>query len=201
MSASFYLNTTKQTESVIGCRFCVAVLLCCLLLVNSHAKAEGIEIREANSVLINGQYRLNAEIGYTFTEAVLEALKSGVAITLMLSVEIERTRSILWNEKISTILQHNVLQYHALSGTYLVKNKDTAKQQTYLTLNGALEDIGRVTELPLLPARQLKADEQYLVKMKSEIEIDALPAPLRPVAHISNDWNINSEWFVCDLRS
>lgn len=184
----------------IGMGCCVLLLGLALFGANS-VKADGISIDDVTIDKGKSQFQLNARIAYSLTDEVLEALKSGVAITLLLSIEIERLRPFIWNEHITSITQHHVLQYHALSDTYILKNPDAETQQSYLSLNVALQDSGVVNALPLIPISSIDTAQRYQVKLKSEIDVDALPAPLRPVAHISSDWNINSEWVVCPLPS
>ena len=40
----------------------------------------------------------------------------------------------------------------------------------------------------------LAAQGEYLVRMRAHLDIETLPAPLRPVAYTSPSWHLNSGW-------
>ena len=35
---------------------------------------------------------------------------------------------------------------------------------------------------------------RYQVKMRTFLDIESLPAPMRPLAYISSDWQLDSDW-------
>jgi len=179
-------------------RYTVLVLL---LAWMTAVSAAGIDIGKAETKLVDGVYQLNADIYYTLSDEVLEALESGVLITMRVSVKIERVREYFWNETIDEQLHHYQLQYHALSGQYLVAHFDSTEQQSYLSLTSALRAVGSIRNLTLVDKNAVKEGEIYLVKLNSELDTNALPAPLRPMAWLSSEWQLRSEWVTCPLRS
>jgi len=173
-----------------------------LLLVSvSSVNAAGIDIGRAETKLVDGVYQLDADIYYTLSDEVLEALENGVLITMRVSVNVERVREYFWNETVEQQLQHYQLQYHALSGQYLVARLDSTEQQSYLSLTSALRAMGSIRNLSLIDKSAVKEGETYHVQLHSELDTNALPAPLRPMAWLSSEWQLRSDWVTCPLRS
>ncbi len=182
--------------------FMPCLLAACFMLSAGGLLAAEFTIRDAQIRLVDGVYQLEADIHYQFSDPIHEALANGVPITINLQIEIERQRDYLWNKTVTSLQLHSSIQYHALSGQYIIRNLDNGSQQSFRSLNSALLTMGEVRDLPLLDQSLLKkSDAVYQVRLRSEIDINALPAPLRPVAWLSYEWKLISEWFVCPLNS
>jgi hypothetical protein len=41
--------------------------------------------------------------------------------------------------------------------------------------------------------------EEYEVLIHAELDIEALPSPLRPLAYITPAWRLNSDWYSWSL--
>jgi len=177
------------------------LLTLALLLSTGKALALGVSIDAASTQNNKGVYQLNADIRYELSEEVLEALNNGVAITMQLTINIKRPRAYLWDKSIATLLQRYALKYHALSGQYIVQFLSSGKQRSYLSLASALRALGRVRELPILNQTVIQVPPNAVVHLRSELDTNALPAPLRPVAWLSREWKLRSEWFTCPLKS
>jgi len=144
-------------------------------------------------------YQLDTRVDYQFSQEVLEALDSGVPLTLSLHIEVVRERRYLWDEVIAQLEQRFQLQYHALTKQYLVRNLNADTQANYLTLTAALTALGNISGLPMLDTTLVEAGENYRVRLRARLDIEELPAPLRPVAYISPKWRLASEWYTWPL--
>jgi hypothetical protein len=181
-------------------RYCILAVCSLCLLLPAQLRAESFIITHAETSPEQKVVALNAGMRLTFTDKVLEALKNGVPITVLLTLEVERLRDYIWNKRIATLEQRYVLQYHALSGQYIVRNISSEQQTPYRSLNSALNALGEIKNLPVIDRYLLEAGEKYQLRLHAEIDIDALPSPLRPVAWLSSDWRQGSEWFTCELN-
>lgn len=181
-------------------RSCVLAVCCLCLLLPVQARAESFVITHAKTSPEQKVVTLNAGMRLVLADQVLEALKNGVPITVLLTLEVERLRDYVWNKRIATLEQRYVLQYHALSGQYIVRNTSSEQQTHYRSLNSALNALGEIKSLPVIDRHLLEAGEKYQLRLHAEIDIDALPSPLRPVAWLSSDWRQGSEWFTCALN-
>ncbi len=179
----------------------IAVLLCawCGLTAAPAAADTEFYVRRAETHLEEGVYRLDARIQYRFSEESLEALRSGVAITIVVGIDVERRRQYLWNETVASLRQRYQLSHHALSARYILTNLNTGISTSYATYEGAVDSLGRLDAFPLIDAELLDPEQDYLVELKTYLDIEALPAPLRPVAYFSSAWRLSSDAFTCPL--
>ena len=46
----------------------------------------------------------------------------------------------------------------------------------------------------------MKDDETYWVYLQIRLDIESLPVSLRPVAYLSPQWRLNSDWYLCPLQ-
>ncbi len=177
----------------------IGFLALLLFLLPMPSQAAGVIIEKASTRLQKGVYQLNANINYELSGDVLEAINNGIEITMLVTIKIEQPRSYIWDQLIAEKTQRYELKYHALSGQYLVKS-DISEQRSYLSLASALRALGQIRALPILDQTQLQDPQDAMVRIKTELDTNALPAPLRPVAWLSKQWNLSSEWFSCPLR-
>lgn len=163
------------------------------------AQAGSLEVRSAATKLEDDHYQLSARIDYDFGSEVLEALDNGVPLTLRVEVEVQRLRRWWTNQ---TIVRHELrhqITYHAFSDQYLLRNLNSGKLTIHPTLNQALLALGALDEFVLLDAVRVQADEEYQVQLRTALDIEALPAPLRPVAYVTPAWRLSSAWYTCSL--
>lgn len=171
----------------------------CLLLL-SHLTFATFSINDAKTHLVDEVYVLNAKLSYTLTETVVEALQNGIALPLRLTIVIERDRWYLWDEKIATLKQRYQLKYYAFRKQYVIKYLNTGIQKTFDNLNIALTHLGQLEDFPLLDKHLIKDNERYWVHLHTYLDIESLPVPLRPIAYLSSQWRLNSNWFLCPLQ-
>ena len=177
------------------------LLLTALMPLASVAvHAEGFQVRYANTRLSDQVYVLNAGIDYSFSETALQALNNGVPLTILLEIDVQRKRRWWLDADVAELEQRYRIRFHALSGQYLVRNLNSGALYTYSTLSSALDALGRVRDLPLLDEKLIEPGEKYEVELKAELDIEALPSPLRPLAYITPAWHLGSDWFVCSLK-
>ena len=177
----------------------VALLLLALGLGAVLAWGAEFKILRADTRLIDDVYLLDADIRFELSPAVLEALSNSVPITFSLQMQIRRRRPLLWDETVASLQQDIRLHYHALAQQYVVTDLNSGAQHSYPTRTAALRAIGEVKNFPLLDRDLLADAEDHYVSLKAELDIEALPAPLRPMAYLSSDWRLSSEWYSWPL--
>jgi hypothetical protein len=170
------------------------------LLHGAAAAAAEFQVQAAETRLINGVYRLDAQLSLEFSDEVLEALDNGVPIDLVLEIEILRQRSWVWDEDLASLEQRHQLRHHALSQQYVVKNLNTGVQQAYPNLAEAKAALGQIRDFPMLDQRLLKPGEHYRARLRVRLDIESLPAPLRPLAYLFRGWRLTSDWYEWTLQ-
>jgi hypothetical protein len=170
------------------------------LLAGNQAAARETRIVEARTLLVENVYRLGAHIEFDFNDTLEDALHNGVPLLIELRIEVLREHKWLWPELVAELRQRFKLEYHALSRRYLVKNFSTGDQLSFRTMQDALNYIGNIYDLPLIDAQLLQADQQYSVRMRADIDVEALPTPVRLWAYLGSEWSLKSKWYQWPLQ-
>jgi len=177
----------------------LALVLACL--APAAAAAEGrFEVRSASAERVDGVYFVDARVQYRLSEDALSALESGVALTLELQLEVNRKRGLFPDQNVARLTQAFQLQYHALSDRYLVRNLNTGAQQSFATLFAALNQLGRIVDLPLIDAALLEPEARYEARMRAVLDTRAFPGPLRLLVFWVDGWRIESDWYTWPLE-
>lgn len=168
---------------------------------------------------VNGDLlTLDGRIDLSLSPRVEEALAKGIAMDILIDIRLYRERPWLWNEWIASWLLRRQVRYQALTGQYLVteSNQCTPPQERCVTATGdntgsgfgegleslidTLRQAGGLGDLRLKLPRVLGTDPGHVVELRAYLDIEALPAPLRPVAYTSADWHLNSGWTTWTLK-
>lgn len=187
---------TRTPCGIAGWR--LGILLWALLWM-AGAGAVGFDIVSASTRLEGDVYHLNARIDYRFSGPALDALQNGVPLTVELEMEVRRRRSWLWDETVYALTQRFRLEYHALSQQYLVNNLNSGERRGFSTRSGAVQFMGQINNFPFLDKGLLEKDVRYEGALRVALDRETLPAPLRLVAYLSDDWRLASEWFTWPL--
>jgi hypothetical protein len=83
----------------------------------------------------------------------------------------------------------------------LLHAKNSGARFVYPTLDDALATLEKIDSLPIIDAHLLNVGDHYMVQVRSRLDFDSLPAPLRLKAYFSNDWWLTSGWYSWDLTS
>ena len=180
----------------------LVLFLVCFLYVGLAWAEEPVGefvVRGAETTLVDKVYRLNTRLSYQLSEEALGALQKGIPLTITLNIEVLRQREYLWAEKIASIEQSYQLSYHALTQQYLVKNLNTGVHTSFLTLKTALDHLSVIENFPMLDAQLLIPGEQYFARLRTRLNLETLPVPIRVLAYFSSGWRLSSEWYTWSL--
>lgn len=170
------------------------LLLLSLCLLVAPLAARETTISEPRTLLVGGVYRIGARVDFDFNETLYDALHNGVPLLIELRVEVLRDREWLWPELVADLRQRFQLQYHALSRRYLVRKFSTGSLTSFRTMESALDAIGNVYDLPLIDAKLLQPEQYYRVRMRADIDVEALPTPVRVWAYLGSAWSLKGKW-------
>lgn len=168
------------------------LVMAMLMLPSQTVEAVGIEVRNVSTVQVRGQVILHARLDFELSEEALKALEHGIAIDLVIDMGAVRKRRWLWDKNIVDHSERYRLERQALSKHYVVVHD--YRRQSFLSLQEALEYIGNIRDYPLLKTSQLESGQRYQGRLRAWLDIESLPAPMRPTAHISSHWHIASGW-------
>jgi hypothetical protein len=152
------------------------------------------EVRSGTTTLANGVYRLDARLQLVLSSEALEALNSGVPLTIELQTQVIRVRRFILDEVEAEISTTFELEYRPLSQRYIVQNLNSGDQESFATLFSALNNLGRITSLPVIDEAVLDPDSGYRIRIRAMLQTQQYPAPLRLLFFWRSEWHLQSEW-------
>jgi hypothetical protein len=123
-----------------------------------------------------------------------------VPLIVLLDIKVEQERSWWLNKTIAELQQGYLLLYHALTEKYIVNNLNSGAQENYDRLSAALAALGKIEDLPILDAQLANTGSHYLIRLRTRLDLESLPAPMRPLAYLSSDWRLESDWYEWPLQ-
>ena len=158
------------------------------------------EIREASTHLKDGVYFLDALIEYRLSSEARSALQSGLPLTIRVEVELLKNRHFWFDNEEAALHQRYQLEYHALSERFMIQNLNSGDQTAFSTLYAALDWLGHVNHLPLIDAALIEPGHEYYLRMRTVLDAEKLPGPLRLIAFWRRDWSLGSDWYRWQLQ-
>ncbi len=140
----------------------------------------------------SGEYRLDADIDYRFSEPAIDALRNGVSLTLALRIRVKRESAWWWGATVADETRLVRIRYHALSKLFQIVEEDRENPRNFVSINALLEALGAVRDLPILPVKRLRPGDRYRASLAVKLDIESLPLPLRPVAYLTPAWYLSS---------
>ena len=155
----------------------------------------GFVVEHATLRPVDGTYVADARIGFTFSEDNLEAMRNGVALTVILDVEVRREHGRWWHE---TLVAHEIryrIETKVLTGRYRIHNLYDGSMRNYRSLDEMTSALGHLESIPVIARERLPADARFTARIRARLDIEALPSPMRPIAYLNPKWRLNSGWF------
>jgi hypothetical protein len=151
-------------------------------------------VEDARGRMDAERFLVDARIGVRLDADVLEALENGVALEFELQGQLLRPRRFWWDARVARATRRLQLMRHTLTGGYTVAEPGRAQQLTFKRLDEALGALGEVRDFELGDAGDAADSPRLRGRLRLRLNIEALPAPLRPIAYVSPGWHLSSGW-------
>ena len=179
----------------------LALFVASVSVAQDEAVREGyFEVRSASTEVVGGVHTLDARLQLVLSNEALDALGSGVALTIELQVQVIRTRRLYLDAVDAELAVRYELEYRPLSQRYLVRNLNSGDQDSFATLYSALNNLGRVQGLPVIDDSLLAPDRPYRFRLRAMLNTQQYPAPLRLLLFWRSEWQLQSEWIEWPLE-
>lgn len=193
-----YKNSTAKQPHRLSHRL---IALLCLFLISQTVFSAEFVVRSVATELKENVYLLNAQVDYTFSEEAQRALQSGIPLILLMDIEVEELRGWWWwNDEVARLQQGYLLIYHALTRKYIINNLNSGAQQNHKSFAAAIQSLGKIEALPLIDKGLIEEDERYQINLRVYLDIESLPPPMRPLAWLSAEWHLSSDWYSWPLQ-
>jgi len=157
-----------------------------------------LEVRSAYVNIKQGVFLLHARVEYPVSEAIRSALTDGVTLAFDLDARVDRERRFWLNANIVDLTLRRELTYHAVSNRYVVRDTRSRDQQSFPTIDEALDYLGKIDGWPILVEPQLGGGS-YTISVRAGMRRGHLPASLRAILFWTDDWARVSEWYTWSL--
>lgn len=196
MSATVINSKSVTRRAAIALAAMLAVLTGAVVVAQDNVVREGyFEVRSASSSLIDGVHLLDARLQLVLSSEALEALNSGVPLTIELQLQVIRVRRLYMDALDAELSVRFELEYRPLSQRYIVRNLNSGDQDSFATLYSALNNLGRVENLPVIDDALLASGKSYRVRVRAMLQTQQYSAPLRLLFFWRSQWQLQSEWF------
>ncbi|MBT8100371.1 MAG: DUF4390 domain-containing protein [Gammaproteobacteria bacterium] len=194
--------TTRQSPLLSrGLIAAVLAMLAVGSLAQDPVMREGyFEVRSAETSLSNGVHVLDARLQLVLSSEALEALNSGVPLTIELQMQVIRARRFYMDALDAELAIRFELEYRPLSQRYIVRNINSGHQDSFATLYSALNNLGRIVDLPIIDDALLAPDKPYRIRVRAMLQTKQYPAPLRLLFFWRSQWQLQSEWYEWTLE-
>jgi Domain of unknown function (DUF4390) len=173
----------------------------CSTVLGADALDGVLQVRSAFVDLDHAVFQLHARIDYPMTPAIRDALRDGVDLLFDVDARVERARRFWLDSTVVDLTLRRELAYHTVSDRYVVRDPATGDQQTFATLDAALQYLGTVDAWPILVEPQLETGARYVISVRAGIRRGHLSASLRALLFWTDDWSRVSPWYTWSLTT
>ena len=185
----------KHRNTVVcGLALLLGVIVTSGFAQNELEREGYFEVRSASTALVDRVHTIDARLQLVLSSEALDALSSGVALTIELQMEIIRVRRFYLDDVEHELAVRYELEYRPLSQRYIVRNLNSGDHDSFATLYSALNNLGRVQGLPLIDDSLLESDRPYRIRIRALLNTQQYPAPLRLLFFWRDQWQLESEW-------
>jgi hypothetical protein len=160
-----------------------------------------LQVRSAFVDLDHSVFQLHARIDYPETPAISDALRDGVDLLFDVDARVERARRFWFDSTVVDLTLRRELAYHTVADRYVVRDPASGDQQSFATLDAALQYLGTVDGWPILVEPQLEAGSQYVISVRAGIHRGHLSSSLRALLFWTDDWSRVSSWYTWSLTT
>lgn len=150
--------------------------------------------------LEDNTYFLDALYEFELSEESYKALRHGISFEIHTKFQLRLKRTWLWDKKITEKTLIYKLEHKPLTEKFLAIDLTTGLRHSYDNLDTALNHIKTISKLPLFDQALVSDNETYTARIRSFINIESLPPPMRPQAYFSPSWDISTGWHEWKLK-
>lgn len=168
------------------------LFLCVSLYANNSSQ---IVVKNANGIFNEDHYLINADIHFDFGKEIQEALDHGISLQIDIQLQARQRRNWLWDTTVKFKTLSFLLEHHPLSGHYQVTDMNNYHRKHFQNLKDAINHIGSIKNINLFARSKLIPEKNYHARIRSRLNIQNLPAPMRLLAYFSPEWNLACSWY------
>ncbi len=136
-----------------------------------------------------------------FTPDMNKAIMSGIPTTFTFFIEIYQPRNFWPNKKLSAVKLHHTIKYDSLREEFNLTLSERGNQ-TFIVkeFSKAQEIMADVSNIQLIPLKQLERNNQYQLRIKAELNKVTLPLYLHYILFFVSLWDFETDWYVVEFN-
>lgn len=172
----------------------VALMLLPLAAVGqARASTENFQVSSAWVNVKDSVFEVNARVDYPPEDRVREALDAGLSIHFDLECVVEARSRYWFDDTMVEVVFRRSLSWNGLTQSYVLKDIDSNKQNSFATLPEALTAAGEIIDWPVVVEPQLDPDETYHIRVRASYRRGS-PARFRNLLPWVDGWSRKTEW-------
>lgn len=188
----------------------ILLLPSCLLIANgtqansSQPEAGQIDISYLNDYHHDQQLKVDADVGITLPQPMLDALHHEIPLTFITQFELDERFNFMGinlNRTRTQIKYKTKLYYFTYNNLYFITNLRNRQTQSFENLKDALKTLGTIDNFNITDLSELHPSTLYTIKLRVKFDPWELPSPLLIHTLISRDWYLSSGWHKIEIRS
>jgi uncharacterized protein DUF4390 len=196
----FSMHALKRNNTMSFFKIIKTYSIVLLLSISSLTFAKNIDIKSTHAYKENSIYYIDTLYEIKLTEEADKALHHGIPLEIHTLFQLRLKRKWLWDKTVSDKKIIYKLEHRPLTNNFLVINLNTGLRHSYLSLDAALLHINTISKMKLFDQNILDPNKTYVARIKTFLDTNSLPPPLRPQAYFSKKWDVSSEWFEWNVK-
>ncbi len=165
-----------------------------LLLTSMQLAKADVMLASLDPYIENNQHFIDASFDVELTDEITKALLQGIPIVLNTEIQILKKRKWFPDKKLKTINLRYELEHRPLTQDYFTFNFNNGNSRSFDDLDSALKYIGTINHFAVLDENLSLPDSNLSGRIRSYLDLDALPTPMKPQIYFSREWQLNSDW-------
>ena len=131
-----------------------------------------------------------------FQQEILEAIESGIPITVTYHLRLYRKRGLWFNEEVLSKVIKHIVKYDTLKRQYRVSEINGLFSSVKITKHGPtmVRWMSAIEGQPLIPFHLLQPGEEYYVKAMADLKAVKSPFPLSHMPFLASLWDTGTPW-------
>ncbi len=140
--------------------------------------------------------KLSFTVFDAFTKEIEDAVKSGAAASFTFIVELDRVKSVWFNEEVKRLEFRHTVKYDSMKEEYEVLLEETGMEPLRTKDFGEMKtSMTTLSDMPLELPAALEPEGEYEVRLKAEIKTLRLPFPLDYALFFLKFWDVETGWY------
>lgn len=167
------------------------IILLCAACTAPPEDARGLALLQPEPRWANGSLEIETALSVDLGPAAIEALEHGVPLTLVITTR--TARGPLWFVPRPEIHRHALeIRYLPLSRHWHLHDKTTGDEISFPRLWMLTESLAEPRRIATGLSREALDGRSWKVQIRAELDLNALPSPMRLPARFSPQWRLSS---------